>query len=801
MSKRYGFMLFIVLLSAFTAHAQAIRDQYVVMFKPRTPVSEIVAVEKRVEELGGKILFRYRAAILGFGAKIPPPALQMVRAIPGITIEQDQIIKVEYTTQLNPPKGLDRTDQRLLASSNSNKFTYTENGTGVHVYVIDTGIMVSHNDFAGRATGVFTSIMDGNGTNDCHGHGTHVAGTIGGATYGIAKNVSLHAVRVLDCGGSGTLAGVIAGVDWVTNNRQLPAVANMSLGGSTMLTLDAALTASIASGIPYVVAAGNSNTDACNFSPARTPTAMTVGAIDQSNDTRASFSNWGTCLDLFAPGVSILSAGKANNTASATMTGTSMAAPHVAGVAALYLQLYPLATPADVWSAIGGIHYNDDVATTPSWPGVLNRGAGSPNELLHWGALSDGYDDGDPHVTTVDGTYYNFQGAGEFVLLSGGGLEIQTRQSPIATSFNPGPDPYDGVASCVSVNTAVAARVGSHRISYQPNLSGVPDPTGMQLRVDGVLTPLGVQPVNLAGGGRVAKGPTGDGIEVQFPDKSVLIAVPGWWPSEGKWYLNVHVSRTRAASGIMGAIAQGSWLPALPNGQSLGAMPTSVHQRFVDLNQTFADAWRITPATSLFDYAPGTSTATFTMKNWPVENGPCVLERVKPVAPVEPAVAQDACNGVTSEKAKANCVFDVRITGNVGFAKTYLVSQRIRNGATITTLTMDRNTSSLGTPVTFTATVTLLSRETRRVPTGAVQFLVDGNRAGEPVKLDASGRAKWTTTSLRIDAHQISAIYMPGEPAGLLPSSAVETHTVTRRRFTDADASVLPDSIRPQVRQ
>ena len=161
------------------------------------------------------------------------------------------------------------------------------------------------------------------------------------------------------------------------------------------------------------------------------------------------------------------------------------------------------------------------------------------------------------------------------------------------------------------LNTAVAARVGSHRVTYQPNISGVPDPSGMQLRVDGILKTLGPDGINLGSGGRVIKAPAGDGIEINFPDETVLLVTPGYWNSQSKWYLSVSILNTRAKEGIMGAVPPGSWLPALPNGNSVGPKPASLHQCYVDLYQTFADAWRVTNSTSLFDYAPGTSTSTF----------------------------------------------------------------------------------------------------------------------------------------------------------------------------------------------
>lgn len=304
--------------------------------------------------------------------------------------------------------------------------------------------------------------------------------------------------------------------------------------------------------------------------------------------------------------------------------------------------------------------------------------------------------DGDPHVTTANGVHYDFQGGGEYVVLkNASGLEIQTRQAPIATTFNPGPDGYDGLATCVSLNTAVAARVGGHRVTYQPNLSGVPDPSGLQLRLDGVLTTLGSTGMDLGGGGRITRTSVPGGLEIDFPDSHRLLVTPGWWGSQGKWYLNVDVVRapssdgiggampTRAAStaagarspgGIMGTIPLGSWLPALPDGTVMGPMPEALHQRYVDLYQRFGEAWRVNDRTSLFDYAPGTSTATFTLRSWPPEQPPCLVPGAEPARPVEPAVAEQACARVTGRHAHADCVFDVRVTGHLGFADTYLNS-------------------------------------------------------------------------------------------------------------------------------
>jgi hypothetical protein len=227
--------------------------------------------------------------------------------------------------------------------------------------------------------------------------------------------------------------------------------------------------------------------------------------------------------------------------------------------------------------------------------------------LLHWGSLNDGFNDGDPHLTTVGGIHYDFQSAGEFVALrDGNGTQIQTRQTPVSTQ-PPVANTYTGLATCVSLNTAVAARVGTHRVTYQPNLDGRPDSSGLQLRVDGVLKPLGAQGLNLGPGARVVKSSAGNGIEIDFPDGTSLTATPNFWgPPHNKWYLSVSVFRTPASEGIMGSLASGSWLPALPDGTSLGPMPATLPQRYSDLYGKFADAWRVTNTTSLFDYAPGT---------------------------------------------------------------------------------------------------------------------------------------------------------------------------------------------------
>jgi subtilisin family serine protease len=350
--------------------ADAIRGEYIVVMEQNAPKKAVDDAKQKARNEGGRIRFTYDTALPGFAATLPPRAVEALRSNPNVAyIEADQ--RLELTaTQSNPTWGLDRVDQRNLPLSSS--YTYNATGSGVTAYIIDTGIRSSHSDFGGRVAGGYTAISDGQGTNDCNGHGTHVAGTVGGTTYGVAKSVTLKPVRVLDCGGSGTNSGVIAGVDWVTGNKSGPAVANMSLGGGASSSLDTAVRNSIASGVTYSVAAGNSNVNASNSSPARVGEAITVGS-STSTDARSSFSNYGSIVDIFAPGSSITSAWHTSNTATRTISGTSMAAPHVAGVAARYLQGNTGASPSQVATAI----IND--ATTNRLSGLPT---GTPNRLL-----------------------------------------------------------------------------------------------------------------------------------------------------------------------------------------------------------------------------------------------------------------------------------------------------------------------------------------------------------------------------------------------------------------------------------
>jgi hypothetical protein len=766
-------------LAPLVGKAAAVPDQYIVVMKAGLSAAANQEAQAVARQAGAVIGFTYVKALNGFSFKGSQAVVDRLRAVGSIDyIEADGVVSINIA-QNAPPTGLDRTSERLLPLNT--EFTYSENGTGVHAYVIDTGIRATHNDFApSRATGDFTSIADANGTNDCNGHGTHVAGTVGGTTYGIAKNVRLHGVRVLDCSGTGSEATIIAGVDWVTLNAIFPAVANMSLGTySVAPSLNTAVANSIASGITYSIAAGNAGTDACLTSPALVPTAITVGSVNPVNDTRSWFSNFGTCLDLFAPGENILSAWFTSNLATNTISGTSMAAPHVAGVAALYLQNHPLASPATVLAAI---HNAANVTTTVGWPGIVGLLLGDPDELLHWGSLNDGYTDGDPHLTTVEGVHYDFQSAGEFVLLrDGNGTEIQVRQSPVQTVTRGGTNPYTGLATCVSLNSAVAATVGGHRISYVPNVSGAPDPSGLQLRIDGALTTLGAGGLNLAPGAHVGN-LSGGGLQVTFPDGTTLIATPHWWPTHSKWYLNLSVFHTRASEGILGFRPAGSWLPALPGGGSMGPMPANLSQRYNDLNNTYANAWRVTPSTSLFDYAPGKSTADFTYPSWPLETGACIIPEIQepPARPTTPAAAQRACRAILNDFRRADCVADVLVTGEVGFADAHRRSEQIVGGATRTWIDAPVDTTAPRQEATFKISVARhAAADGSAAPGGTVQMFVDGKAASDLITLDGRGQTVWKTLSLASGEHKITASYAAPQGSALMPSTSLPlTHLV-----------------------
>ncbi|MFI7344336.1 S8 family peptidase [Streptomyces sp. NPDC050085] len=349
----------------------AVTGSYIVTLKGGTRAPS-EAGKDLAEKYGAKIRHTYSKALNGYAVKVDEAQAKRLAADPDVaSVVQDTKVAFDHH-QKNPPSwGLDRIDQNDLPLDQS--YTWPESaGAGVTVYVIDTGIRTTHQDFGGRAASGWDFVDNDAVAQDGNGHGTHVAGTVAGEQYGVAKKANVVGVRVLDDDGAGTTAQVIAGIDWVTKNARKPAVANMSLGGYANAQLDAAVRNSIASGVTYTVAAGNDGLPADFYSPARVKEAITVGATDR-NDARASFSNWGTRIDLFAPGVDITSASYASDTGKATFSGTSMASPHAAGAAALYLADHPWASPADVGKAL----------VDRAVPGkVTGAGLGSPNKLL-----------------------------------------------------------------------------------------------------------------------------------------------------------------------------------------------------------------------------------------------------------------------------------------------------------------------------------------------------------------------------------------------------------------------------------
>jgi subtilisin family serine protease len=349
------------LLSA--APGKGIPGEYIVVLNDGADARSVAAVA------GVSPKHVYTAALDGFSATLNQGQLIALQHNPNVKwIEQDQVVKGS-TTQTGATWGLDRIDQRNLPLSTT--YDYTPTGAGVHAYVIDSGIYTGHNDFGGRASTGWDGILDGN--EDCNGHGTHVAGTLGSTTYGVAKGVTLISVRVLDCNKAGTVATAVAGIDWTAINAVKPAVANLSLESSANLTLDAAVNGLINAGVIAVTAAGNLNQPACNYSPARVANALTVAA-STSSDGRWINSNYGTCVDLFAPGVNIMSTWIGGPYLTGSSSGTSMAAPHVAGVAAMYLEGNTTASQATVASAIIN-------SATPNK--VVSPGTGSPNKLLY----------------------------------------------------------------------------------------------------------------------------------------------------------------------------------------------------------------------------------------------------------------------------------------------------------------------------------------------------------------------------------------------------------------------------------
>jgi subtilisin family serine protease len=351
-----------------------IKNQYIVILNKDAGLPTDFA-QNIAKQHGGKILQSYDTVLKGFAIYLPDTAatafVEAMKKNPQvISVENDTVMKIDATTQSNPDWGLDRVDQKALPLNST--YSYSQTGSGTTAYIVDTGILSSHQQFSGRVQAGYTAISDGKGTTDCNGHGTHVAGTVGGSTYGVAKNVSLVPVRILGCDGSGASSNVIAGLDWILKNGKKPAVVNMSLGGDASASLDSAVENLFNNGYVMVVAAGNSNTDACNSSPARVSKAITVAATDNT-DTRASYSNYGSCVDIFAPGSQINSAWIGSNTATKVLNGTSMATPHVAGVVAEMLQSAPTATPQTISTNL----------VNQASSNVVKNPSGSPNRLLY----------------------------------------------------------------------------------------------------------------------------------------------------------------------------------------------------------------------------------------------------------------------------------------------------------------------------------------------------------------------------------------------------------------------------------
>lgn len=421
-----------------------IADSYVVVLKDTALARTAVRGEadSLAARYGGKIGFVYRAALKGFSVTMSAQQAAKVAADPKVSyVEQDRTVGV-LAEQPNPPSwGLDRVDQPDLPLNQN--YGYSTEASNVNAYIIDTGINYDHSDFGGRATFGFDAFTDGQRGKDCHGHGTHVSGTVGGATFGLAKKVKLTAVRVLNCGGGGSITTEAAGVDWVTANAVLPAVANMSLytgvRNEPSKVLDDAVRGSIGHGISYVVAAGNFNDDSCQYSPQRVTETINVAAVART-DARASFSSFGTCSDIFAPGQDIISASYNNNTGSASMSGTSMASPHVAGAVALYLADNPAKTPAEVHSAI-------IAAATPGK--VTNPGTGTPNRLLR---VNSG---GIPGVSVTNP-----------------GAQATTVNTPVSLqlSASGGTAPYTWSATGLPTGLSIAASTGV--ISGTPTAAG-----------------------------------------------------------------------------------------------------------------------------------------------------------------------------------------------------------------------------------------------------------------------------------------------------------------------------------------
>jgi aqualysin 1 len=451
--------------------SKPIPGRYIVVMKHDVADPDTQA-EAIVREAGGRGHHRFAHALKGFAATLPDSAVERVRRHPAVEfVEQDQTVSVSTSgAESLATWGLDRIDQadRPLDTV----YHYNATGRNVTAFVIDTGINSTHADFAGRVLGGFTTIADGNGTEDCMGHGTHVSGTIGGTTWGVAKDVWLVPVRVLDCAGSGTMSDVIAGLDYVAGNPIRPAVANLSLGGGLSTALNQAVAGAVAHGVTVVVAAGNSTDDACKYSPASEPSAITVAAMTKS-DAQASYSNFGTCVDIYAPGSAITSDWISSPTATNTISGTSMATPHVTGVAALALELSPKASPASIAAFLTAN------ATANRLSAV---GSGSPNLLLYSLASSTPQPAAQATIavktldgsgTALSGTRWRAHGT---VTVRDINTSAAVANATVRLRFSPG-----GSVSCVTLSTGrctVTSNVISNTATSTLSVAGI-SATGM----------------------------------------------------------------------------------------------------------------------------------------------------------------------------------------------------------------------------------------------------------------------------------------------------------------------------------
>ncbi len=414
----------------------------------------------------------------------------------------------------------------------------------------------------------------------------------------------------------------------------------------------------------------------------------------------------------------------------------------------------------------------------------------------HFHTTSSGGGWGDIHAITVDDVHYDFQSTGEFTALKRGKeFVLQTRDTPVPSAPAVSVGDYTGLTSCVAIYTGVATRVGRHKVSYQSNqqtLSG--DASEMQLFIDDRLTKLPPDGIDLYAGddevtpmverriaGRIVS-TGGDGIEIDYADGTAVVVTPQLWQAQMKWYLTVNVYGTTATEGILGLTKDG-WLPALPDGTSLGPRPSALHDRYVQLYETFADAWRVRDETSLFHYPQGTSTQTFTNRAWPGDNpSSCgVPGAPKPQPPIDVHAAEKYCSAVVDKNDKANCIFDVSVTGETSFARHYEIAEHLNPALTKTSVKGNADPTKYGETVSFTATVAPTRPSGSDTPGGTVQFILDGSNVGNPIPLDSKGQAVWNTSSLSLGTHLVKGNYIPSGWATklfLASSSPDESHTV-----------------------